>query len=135
MVKKVTWSRYNTPWLGTGGKLTVRKAIKQHKHRANFDRGLQAFEKKANRFETIDIHWWYYPYIYVDVRDERWQHYPCGHRALVSYDLTNGKWASFESDNRYTFARRGWGRFMDDLCGYKVRRYTDCGDRDKTTFC
>jgi hypothetical protein len=52
---------------------------------------------------------------------------------MVSWDADNGKLASFESENRAVFARRGWGRFMDDLVGYEVPRYSDCGQPEKTT--
>jgi len=71
----------------------------------------------------------------VGIVDTRWQHYPCGHRALVSFDLTNGKWGSFTSENRYVYARKGWRTFMDALVGYKVTRYSDCGKPEKTTYC
>ena len=85
---------------------------------------LVQYSKKCNRYEKIEVYWWFRPYIYINVVDRRWPD-PCGSRALVSFDLMNGLLASEKSEYRYAFARRGWGRFMDQLCGYKVQRYSD----------
>lgn len=123
-------------WLDPFVKMSVLDALLKSDHLWAFYEGLFDILMKANRFETIDVHFWYNPFVYVDVVDSRWQHYPCSHRALVSFDLAIGKWASFlKSDNRYVYARRGWGRFMDALVNYKVPRYRDCGDKEKTTSC
>jgi len=137
MVKQVTYSDFidHVAKRNTGTSGRVKAAIKASPFRKQFELALNAFCVQANSFEIVDIHWWYYPYVYVDIIHTKWKHYPCNHRALVSFDLTNGKWASFDSDNRYVFARRGWGRFMDDLCCYRVPRYSDCGNKEKTTYC
>lgn len=129
----IIWSQFVDPQTGR----TVREVIERddYGYRHLFERVLRCFNHKLSQFERINVHFWYYPYVYIEVKDVRWKHYPCGHRALVSFDLTNGKCASAESLNQYAFARRGWGAFMDLLCGYRVQRYTDCGNRDKTTGC
>lgn len=131
--ERITWSEH----IDSVAKGTVREVVERddygYCHR--FELLLKGFSQKANRFERIRVSFWYYPYVYIDVEDIRWKHYPCGHRALVSFDLTNGECASFASKNQYAFVRRGWGRFMDLICGYRVRRYTDCGDMEKTTNC
>lgn len=93
------------------------------------------FEDNLNRYEELHVEEWYSPFIYFSVKDTRWQHYPCGWRALVSFDITNGLVASFESRNRYAFARKGWCAKVTRLLGYEPRKYTDCGDKAKTTFC
>ena len=152
IVERVTWSKYleavvapkGPPWVKARKyagcsiplqKFRVRATVKRSEFAKEFFEGLTKFHDKLNQYERIDVHFWYYPFVYIDVIDTRWKHYPCGHRAYVSFDLTNGKWASEKSENRYSFARKGWGRFMDEFVGYTVSRYSDCGNPEKTTFC
>lgn len=109
--------------------------INNSEYSAEFCRVLRAVLDKTSRFERVDVSWWYFPFVYVDVIDTRWRHYPCGHRMLFSFDVTNGLVASRKSSNEYIFARKGWGAFADELAGRTVPRYADCGQRDKTTSC
>ena len=124
-----------SPWKSHNPRVTVRQAIERSPHKDEFMAVLDRFAQKANQWEIVDVHFWYSPYVYLGIVDTRWQHYPCGHRTLVSFDLTSGKWASFDSENRYVYARKGWGQFMDALVGYKVTRYSDCGKPEKTSSC
>jgi hypothetical protein len=103
--------------------------------RRAFFESLRAVRQSANRHERIQVSWWYFPFIYVEIRDTRWKHYPCYMRLLVSFDLTNGRFASLQSANRYVFARRGWGSFLDRLVGRKVTRYCDCGNPNNVERC
>lgn len=116
-------------------KKPVLASIMASKFASEFQAVLERIVKKTTRHERVDVHFWYYPFVYIDVVDTRWKHYPCGHRFLVSFDLTNGKLASEDSSNRYTFARKGWRKFADELVGYTVSRYSDCGNMNKTERC
>lgn len=85
--------------------------------------------------EVVTVYWWYAPLVYVEVKDLSWKHYPCWMRLLVSFDLTNGKAASEESENQYAFARKGWEKVACTLLGGKVTLYTDCGRPNDTRGC
>ena len=129
---KVRWSGWKDP---TQGRMTVRELVDQAPAKARFYQVLTLFLGKKNRHQFIDVSNWIYPSVYIEVIDRRWKHYPCGHRALVSFDLDTGRLAPMDSDRKYAFARKGWGRFMDWLVDYRVPRYSDCGDMEKTEFC
>jgi hypothetical protein len=73
------------------------------------------------------VYWWHFPYIYIEVHDSRLA-YPYSMRALVSFDLTNGGWASHESRRRYAFARRGWRSFLADLLHCQQSHVTHYGE-------
>lgn len=128
----VAWSSRPERFRGS-----VREALANAdaKTRHSFLAGVRTVKKRANRFERIIVSWWYFPFAYVEVRDTRWKHYPCYMRMLVSFDLTNGKFASLESENRYAFARSHWGRCADELVGRAVTRYSDCGDQNSCDYC
>lgn len=123
VIEKVTYSQTKPATV----QKTVLAAIMDSQFSQAFQAVLDRVLKHSNRHERIDVHFWYFPFVYIDVIDTRWKHYPCGHRFLVSFDLTNGKAASEESSNRYTFARKRWHKFADELVGYTVSRYSDCG--------
>ena len=128
--KEITWSNWQNG--------LARQIVERSPYRAKFYEALEAFRQKANSKEKIHVCVWIPenpPLIYIEVHNTRWKHYPCYCRAMVSWDASNGKLASFESGNRAVFARRGWGCFMDNLVGYEVPRYSDCGRPEKTTFC
>src|SRR5882672_10241817 len=91
--------------------------------------------KRLNRDEKISVYWWHAPFLYIEVRDTRWRHYPCDLRMLVSFDTTNGKCASSESANQYAFARKGWRSLAKELVGCDVRQYTDCGHPENAQCC
>jgi len=112
----------------------VLDGINGSSHIESFWRFLESVLEKTNRHERVEVYWWYYPFVYVDVTDTRWNHYPCGHRFCASFDLTNGEVASKHSENRYIFARKGWIRFAESLTS-EVRKYSDCGKPDKETSC
>jgi hypothetical protein len=108
---------------------TVREAIDASPHRDEFMAVLATFTAKANRHETVSVRWWSAPRVYVGVDDARHE-YPFNGRALVSFDLTNGKWASHDSEHRYVFARRGWTTFIGCLIGYSPPVYGERSGRE-----
>ena len=128
---RLTWSKFKD-----SKKRTVTAALHQvdASIKASFFTGLRQVLSHTNRFEMVDVHWWTDGFIYVDVKDTRWKHYPCGHRFLVSFDILTGLWADEKGQN-YSFARKGWGAFAKWLVGRPVRKYTDCGDKNKSTTC
>jgi len=73
-----------------------------------------------NQYETVHVLWWYAPFVYIEVQDSRKKTPVCA-RALVSFDVTNGKWADHSSANRYIFARRGWRTFLVRFTGLSAR--------------
>ena len=96
---------------------------------------LAFFAQKMNKHEELEVLEWYAPFLYFEVRDTRWSHYPCNCRALVSFDTTNNRIASFTSENRYQFSRKGWGNAITGLLGYKAIRYSDCGYKAQGRHC
>jgi len=116
------------------GGATAREAIDRSPYRDQFMRAAAKFAAKANRHETVHVYWWSAPFVYIEVRDSR-KHYPCNARALVSFDLGNGKFASPASERSYTFARQGWATFTDTLAGTSVPRYTECADPARQQGC
>lgn len=114
---------------------TVKVAIEASNFKQEFYDALSRVLAQTNRHEDVYVHFWYAPFVYIEVKDRRWKHYPCGCRFLVSFDLTNGKLASTESENRYTFARKGWVAFATALVGYSVTRYSDCGNPECVERC
>jgi hypothetical protein len=128
--REITWSAWQDG--------LARRLVDDSPHRERFYEALEAFRQKANSKEIVHVCVWIPrnpTLIYIEIHHTGWKHYPCSVRALVSWDADNGQLASFESENRAVFARRGWGRFVDDLVGYEVPRYSDCGDPEKTTYC
>jgi hypothetical protein len=124
----VEWSQYRAlggPTIsGTWQGQTAGHAADASPHAAQFRELVRQFAAKATRHEKINVHWWYAPFIYIEVEDTRHRgEYPVWMRALVSFDLTNGLVASPDSSNRYAFARKGWGAFVDRIAGYPVPRY------------
>ena len=111
------------------------KLIKENKFKIEFQNTLDFFTSKINRYEKLSICEWYKPFIYIEVHDSRWKHYPCYCRALVSFDISNGKVADMESENRYQFARKGWRSAISKLIGYDCTKYNDCGNPKLTTYC
>ena len=109
--------------------------IERNPFKAEFQEVRELFESRLNRHEELHILEWTEPYIYFEVKDTRWMHYPCDWRALVSFDITNGKAASLESKNRYQFARRGWYSRITKLIGRPATRYSDCGDPPRINYC
>lgn len=133
---EIQWSEFRD--VGTlGQNCTVKQMLGRVDIRIQraFQKILNAVSARANRHEIVYVHWWYAPFIYIEVNDKRWKHYPCGHRFLVSFDITNGKLDSSRSANSYSFARKGWRRFAEKLTGHKVRHYSDCGDRENRNHC
>lgn len=116
-------------------KLTAKTALERSEYHSEFERIMELFRQKANRFEEIHVGWWIYPFIYIEAKDTRWKHYPCGIRCCVSFDLTNGKIASRESQLHNAFARKGWGRFIDQLIGRSASRYHSCNTPEKKEHC
>jgi hypothetical protein len=116
----VRWSEYRDQATGNA---TVREAIDASPHRETFMAALAGFSSQVNRHERIDVHWWGAPFIYINVIDGRRED-PVNHRAMVSFDLTNGEFYSWRSSRRYGFARRGWVSFMERLTG-GVPTYSD----------
>lgn len=114
-----TWGGYRDH---TYGNNTVTEAIFASPYRDAFLAALAKFTAKANSHETVDVFWWTAPYVYVSVTDDR-HDYPVSGRALVSFDLTNGKFYHWDSERRYGFARRGWQAFMDRLTPIGVPIY------------
>jgi len=104
-----------------------------------FNKVLEYFVERLNSHENLIITEWYAPYIYFEVEDTTWQHYPCNYRALVSFDTSNdvddqNRIASPLSKNQYQFARKGWISRIRELIGYEPTHYQDCGDKEKTSF-
>jgi hypothetical protein len=124
---EIVWSKWR-------GSLALKMA-NSSPHADKFYHALRAFVGKANSNEEIHVCVWTDEFLYIEVHSRRWKHYPCKVRAVVSFDTDNGLLASAESRNRYTFCRPGWGRFMDQLVGYEVRRYWDCKDPARTERC
>jgi len=87
------------------------------------------FTQRMNKHEELEVLEWYAPYLFFDVHDTRWRHYPCNHRALVSFDVSNNQMASFQSENRNQFARKGWRKAITQLLGYEAKKYNDCGNK------
>ena len=96
---------------------------------------LGAIRARLNRHEQIEVQWWYAPLAYIEVRNARWKHYSCNMRMLLSFDLSNGKCASPESINHYSFARAGWRSFAKNTIGYEVTKFSDCGHPEKLESC
>lgn len=120
-VNAIRWSDHPD---SEAGNATVREAIDASPHRDAFLAVVAKFAAKASRHETVNVHWWSYPRIYIEVTDAR-HGYPYNGRALVSFDLTNGKFASWDSEHRYVFARRGWIGFLTELLGYAPPVYDE----------
>lgn len=93
------------------------------------------FTDKLNKHEDLSIIEWYNPFIYFEIIDTRIKHYPCHCRALISFDTSNGKIASHESENRYQFTRYGWTARICDLIGYKPNIYSSCDNPENEERC
>jgi hypothetical protein len=107
---------------------TVAEAVDASPYRHEFRTAVERFAAKANRYEVVKVLWWDAPMVYVEVDDRR-MHYPCQIRCLVSFDLTNGLWASAASRYRHLFARQGWGRFLRGFIGHdEFDRFRSCAD-------
>jgi hypothetical protein len=126
--KAVTFSDY----VDGNTRLTAKQAIDKSAHSKDFYESLETIKTKASQNEVVEICFWYAPFIYIEVKDTRWKHYPCNHRLIVSFDLTNGKLAATDSSNMHVLARAEWVPFIDRLVGHKVIRATDCGHPDST---
>lgn len=117
----------------------AKRIVEASAHKDKFRETLEAFRQQANSKEIIEVCVWMPacpPMIYIDVKHTSWQHYPCGYRASVAWNADTGELAVGPLPGRIrAFARRGWGRFMDDLLGYEAPRWTDCGNREKTSCC
>jgi hypothetical protein len=129
-----TYVCWDWPVDGLPGGSTAVQAITASPYQEAFEAVVERFAAQANSHETVEVSWWTPPYIYVEVRDER-KHYPCRMRCLVSFDLRTGEWASYRSENRYCFARQGWGAFLDALVGYRATRYGECEDPTRPLGC
>jgi hypothetical protein len=129
--EKITFSEY----VDLTVKRTVKQAITESKFGAEFHSALSCIADKTNRHEQVIVSFWYAPFVYIEVKDTRWKHYPCGMRFLVSFDLSNGLLASESSENQYAFARKGWASFAENLIGKPVEHYGDCGDPSYTDHC
>jgi hypothetical protein len=105
---------------------SVAKTIAGQRYEPQLRRVVEIIAGRCKRTEQVDIRWWYAPYVYIEVIDRAFTHNPCGRRFLVSFDLTNGKIASFESANQYVFARNRWNVFADRLVDRTVNRYGAC---------
>lgn len=124
----VAWSQYRAvggpamsdTWQGR----TVDQAADASPYAAQLRELVRQFAAKASRHETIEVTWWYAPFIYITVLDPR-KGDPNARdaRALVSFDLINGLVMSADSGNSYGFARKGWGAFVDRIAGHRVTRY------------
>lgn len=112
------------------GNITAREAIDASAHRAAFMGALAKFTAKANRYERVEVMWWTGRLIYVGVCDGRYK-YPISGRALVSFDLDSGQWASYDSPNRYVYARRGWRTFLGDLIHYDPPLYSEGTEKER----
>lgn len=132
-----TWDRIEWSDVKHGNHRSVQDAIclASKEVRDDFFGGLNRIRSRCSRHQEVRVSWWYFPFIYIEVRDARWKHYPCYSRMLVSFDLRNGKYASLTSANQYAFARRGWGAFLGMLVGRSVGRYSDCSTPDKLDAC
>jgi hypothetical protein len=113
----------------------VATALMKSKHVEEFREVLRRVLQNLRPSEVVTVYWWFKPFVYVEVRDLAWKHYPCYMRLLVSFDIENGQAASRESSNRYAFARKGWYEVADALVGRKVTRYSDCGRPEKARDC
>lgn len=118
----------------------AKRIVEASAHKEAFYKMLLAFGQQANSKEIIKVSVWVPagpPRIYIDVKHAGWKHYPCGYRASVAWNADTGELAGTPCTGRMirAFARRGWGRFMDDLLGYEAPRWTDCGQPEKTTPC
>ena len=109
--------------------------LKECKFMNEFHETLNFLESKMNKHEKMNIIEWYKPYLYFEIIDTRWKHYPCYCRALVSFDITNGKVASFLSKSRYQFARKGQFSRISSLIHYDVTRFEDCGKPENIERC
>lgn len=116
----------------------AKRLVDQSPHKDKFYEMLEAFRLQANSKEIIKICVWVPAnptMIYIDVKHTGWKHYPCCYRASVAWNADTGELAAPSTGRIRAFARRGWGRFMDDLLGYKVPYWPDCGDREWTHGC
>jgi hypothetical protein len=131
---RIGWSAYQDP---SAEGDTVLRAVERSgpEIRASFFQVLRSVREQLNRHQSISVHWWYAPLVYVEVEDSRWKHYPCNRRMLISFDLTNGKCASLESRNHYAYARKGWRSVAKRLAGENVREFSDCGCPESTDGC
>lgn len=115
----VRWSTYRD-WQAANR--TAAEAVGESSYRSAFLAVIASFAAKANCHERVSVSWWHSPYLYVSVTDDRLE-YPYSGRALVSFDLTNGKWAGWDSERRYAYARRGWHAFLTRIAHYGVPAY------------
>ncbi len=56
--------------------------------------------------------------------------YPRGTRALITFDAATGRQKVRGEPKQYSFARRGWGRFVASLVGEGVPLYDDDTSND-----
>lgn len=130
---EIVWSEWNQG--------EAKRIIDASFHKDKFYEVLGAFCQKANRKEVIEVCVWLPAttanpaMIYIDVKHTGWKHYPCNYRASVAWNADTGVLADVGDGRIIAFARRGWGRFVDDLVGREVRRYSDCGQPEKTIDC
>jgi hypothetical protein len=133
---RISWSGYRDP-TSRGCNRTALESLQQAttEVRQQFFDTLARIREHLRTSECIRVHWWYAPLIYVEVVDSRWKHYPCNMRMLLSFDMTDGKFASQQSTNCHAFARRGWRTFANEVAGYELPAYGDCGDSESTERC
>lgn len=115
--------------------VTVLDALNSSEFRVGFYQAMFEVLKGLKSYERVDVYWWYAPLVYIDVIDTRYKHYPCGHRLLVSFDLTNGKLYSRDSANRHIVVRTGWVKCAERLTGQKISASDGCNDFEKRTNC
>jgi len=84
------------------------------KYRTKLNTVLKTIVAKTNKFEEVEVIFWMESLLYVQILDCR-KKYPENMRFLLSYDVTNGEFASNLSNNNYAFVRDGWAAFMKQL--------------------
>lgn len=98
---------------------TTTKEIREEFHKVK-----KFFLDRLNKNEKLKIVTWYAGYVYFEVHDTTIKEYPNYCRALVSFDFSNGKIASPDSENWYQFARKGWISRITELIGHDCTVYS-----------
>ena len=66
------------------------------------------------------------PIIKVEIFDLEWKHGPCASRALVTWDITNGQFASLLCKKKICYSSKRWQTVIEEIVSYEISANLTC---------